>query len=309
MKKIVVLLSALLVLGIGFVCYMTFFHDASDVPANEDAQNTQATADVTDIESQPTDETTFIISDQLWDVSWEEYEAMSPSQKELFFDRFDSWEDFDQWMQHAKQEPAPWENGGKAPQAYTWEEYEALSPELKERFYDCFGSAEAFDLWLQEAQKQVYLPWQDGGKQPWEYTWEEYEALTTAQKEAFYDVFGSKETFDTWMRAACGVTEPTYSWDADGKKPEEYTWTEYEALTPAEKEAFFDYFGSVEAFDAWLETAQNAYNECPWENGGKRPWEYTWEEYEALNPVQKELFFDSFQSLDDFMAWMERVNP
>lgn len=308
MKKIIVFLSVLLVLEMGFVCYMTWFRGDADMPEIEDTQNTQA-AEVTATDSQPTVETASVIDERLWNVTWEEYEAMSPSEKELFFDSFGSVEDFDRWMQHAKQEPVPWENGGKQPEEYTWEEYEALSPSLKELFFDYFTTHEDFDAWLQDAQKQVYLPWLNGGKQPWEYTWEEYEALTTAQKEAFFDAFGTTEAFDRWMRDVNGATEPVYPWENGGKQPWKYTWEEYEALTPAEKEAFFDSFDSIEAFDAWLETAQNAYNECPWENGGKQPWEYTWEEYEALSPAQKELFFDSFASLDDFKAWMERVNP
>ena len=36
---------------------------------------------------------------------------------------------------------------------------------------------------------------------------------------------------------------------------------------------------------------------------------YTWAEYEALSPQDKELFFDSFASLEAFDAWMQRVNP
>ena len=309
MRKIIAFLSILLLLEVGFVCYMTFFKTTSDASVTEDVLNTQSAQDMADIDTQPTEENVFMSADQLWEVTWEEFEAMSPSQKELFFDSFASVEEFDQWMQWAKQESIPWENGGKLPEEYTWEEYEALSPAQKELFFDYFDSSEAFDAWLQEAQKRVYLPWADGGKQPWEYTWEEYEALTTAQKEAFFDAFGSAAAFDTWMRSACGVTKPTYPWEAGGKQPEEYTWEEYEALTPGEKDAFFDSFESVEAFDAWMENAVNASLACPWENGGKQPCEYTWEEYEALTPAQKELFFDSFASWEEFQAWMERVNP
>jgi hypothetical protein len=42
----------------------------------------------------------------------------------------------------------------------------------------------------------------------------------------------------------------------------------------------------------------------PWENGGKKPSEYTWEEFNALDGLQQEFFFLWFDSADAFEVWM-----
>jgi len=99
------------------------------------------------------------------------------------------------------------------------------------------------------------MPWEkDGSKQPKDYTWAEYNALTALQKEAFYDSFESAEAFDNWMNRANGGQNPTGTmpWEKGGKQPKDYTWAEYNALTPLQKEAFFDSFDDLDDFDAWL---------------------------------------------------------
>ena len=310
MKKTILWLILVLILLVLFGGGLALLKSHSSAPSTSENISNLQQKPIEDIAAtEPTEAATFLPPDKLWKVKWEEFEAMSPSEKELFFDSFASAMEFDQWMQQVKVEQLPWENGGKKPEEYSWEEYDALSPAQKEQFFDAFSTSEAFDLWMQEAQKQVYIPWEDGGKQPWEYTWEEYEFLTAPQKEAFYDVFGTAEAFDAWMRDANGIVAPIYPWENDGKQPEEYTWLEYEQLTPAEKDAFFDSFDSVEAFDMWMQNAQNVNAESILVNTDKKPKDYTWQEYEALEPAQKELFFDSFASLDEFQAWMERVIP
>lgn len=261
------------------------------------------------------------------DYTWADYEALSPQEKEAFFDAFSSVEAFDAWMQAAhpeentEAEPSeapvllPWEaEGAVQPEDYTWADYNALDPQAKEVFFDAFGSVEAFDAWLQanepqeetQADDMVQLPWLEGGKHPVEYTWEEYEALTPAQKEAFFDAFATVEDFEIWMNGAEQPEEAKYPWEQPGAVlPEAYTWAQYTALTPEEKDAFFEAFESVKVFDAWMKSAQQ-------EGGtfaGKPVEAYTWAEYEALSPQDKELFFDSFASLEAFDAWMQRVNP
>ena len=48
----------------------------------------------------------------------------------------------------------------------------------------------------------------------------------------------------------------------------------------------------------------------PWDaEGAAQPADYTWADYEALSPQEKEAFFDSFSSVEDFDAWMQAVNP
>ena len=106
----------------------------------------------------------------------------------------------------------PWENGGKAINEYTWAEFEALSPELKELFFDAFESFDAFEDWREKEQPDEAAsaeedasfnkPWESGGKAIHEYTWAEFEALSPAQQEMFFDAFETIEAFDQWMQDA-----------------------------------------------------------------------------------------------------------
>ena len=166
------------------------------------------------------------------------------------------------------------------------------------------------------------LPWENGGKQPEEFTWEEFEALTPDQQEAFFLTFDTAEEFEKWMLNVKPETEPTETeaprlelpWENGGKQPAEYTWEEFEALTPEQQEAFFLSFDTAEAFEEWMENAQPEttdvpQSDLPWENGGKQPSEYTWEEFEALTPEQQEAFFLSFDTEEEFEAWLAQACP
>jgi len=97
-------------------------------------------------------------------------------------------------------------------------------------------------------------------------------------------------------------------WDVAGsKQPKDYTWSEYQALSESQKEAFFESFGSELAFDTWYENAQN---DNPWDAAGaKQPKDYTWSEYQALSESQKEAFFESFGSEIAFDVWFEKNSP
>lgn len=53
-------------------------------------------------------------------------------------------------------------------------------------------------------------------------------------------------------------TEPT---NTEDEAPELLTYEQYIALTPKEKQAYFESFATVEAFYEWLEVAEEAYNE------------------------------------------------
>ena len=99
-----------------------------------------------------------------------------------------------------------------------------------------------------------------------------------------------------------------YPWEESGKSVEEYTWAEFEDLSAAQQEAFFDAFESIEAFEAWRISAQTAI-ELPWENGNKAIEEYTWAEFERLSGAQQEAFFEAFESLEAFEAWMKEAQP
>ena len=252
------------------------------------------------------------------EYTWAEYEVLTVPQKEAFFDSFENSGEFDAWLSRVSEsepvseyEKMPWESGGKQPEEYTWAEYEALTVPQKEAFFDSFESAGAFHEWENRVGENSEdagtgnMPWEKGGKQPEEYTWAEYKALTAQRKEAFFDSFESVEAFDEWMNRVTASETEKMPWEKGGKQPENYTWAEYEALTALQKETFFDSFESAEAFDKWMNRVTASETEkMPWEKGGKQPKNYTWAEYEVLTALQKEAFFDSFEDVSDFEAWL-----
>lgn len=151
---------------------------------------------------------------------------------------------------------------GTSQKEYTWSEFEELSPEEQDAYFDTFSSSEAFEEWMREAQQeeqaQIEKPWENDGKSVSEYTWEEFEALSLELKDAFFEAFESVEDFEAWMNNAqqeepAQIEEP---WENGGKPVSEYTWAEFEALSLEQKDAFFEAFESVEAFEVWMNSAQ-----------------------------------------------------
>ncbi|MBO5069615.1 MAG: hypothetical protein J6C37_04555, partial [Roseburia sp.] len=132
--------------------------------------------------------------------------------------------------------------------------------------------------------------------------------LTGAQQIAFQNSFESAEAFDEWMNEVQEVTQ-TNPWENGEKKPSDYTWEEFNALTGAQQIAFQNSFESVEAFDEWLQEAQFGDTDNPWENGGKQPKDYTWKEFEALTPAQQMAFQRSFGSIEEFEKWLTANQP
>ncbi len=111
-----------------------------------------------------------------------------------------------------KYKPLPWENWGKLPDEYTLEEYEMLSDEQKQAFAEWFDSVEKFEEWWNKVHSSdsdndivIKNPWEElGAKQPWEYTWAEFKALSAEQQEMFFDWFASAEDFQIWMDSVTG---------------------------------------------------------------------------------------------------------
>lgn len=224
-------------------------------------------------------------------------------------------------------------NWGKAPEDFSLSEYEALSPEDKDAFFESFETPEAFESWLISVggvmvpeTTVVTLPWGDDEKSPEDYTWEEFLALSEVQKDAFYESFDSPEDYEAWMDAnrptEPQVTEPPETVPQVFEKPlTEYTWEEFLAMSEEEQDSFFRQFESTEAFEAWMNAVKPAETEPaqppvettepenPWESGEKDAQEYTWEEFLALSPEEQEQFFLSFETSEEFEAWMNRVNP
>lgn len=198
----------------------------------------------------------------------------------------------------------------------TWEEYLALSLEEQDTFYLQFSSREDFELWMQQVKPsemtEPLLKWDEAGKNPNEYTWEEYSLLTAEAKEAFYQWFDSRDAFEEWMKRVSDTEdqENTVSWDKVEKQPSEYTWAEYQALSPEEQEKFYQWFASVEAFESWLEREKPAATEetiPEWNKAGKLPDEYTWEEYQLLSNEEKDAFYNWFEAAWAFENWKLRA--
>ena len=251
------------------------------------------------------------------EYTWEEYQALSIAARESFYLWFDSADAFNQWVNAVKpvQEvvvTAPWDKSGKKPSEYTWEEYMALSGEDQEKFYRWFDSIAAFETWVASVKPLettvTTQKWNKSGKKPNEYTWAEYQDLSAEDQDSFSLWFPTEWDFEQWMAAARAREEETVqTWDKSGKKPNKYTWAEYEALSPEDQESFYQWFGSIEDFEAWMNTVKaEATSAVPeiWTKPGKNPNEYTWAEYEALSPQEQDLFFQWFGSVEAFEAWM-----
>ena len=255
--------------------------------------------------------------------TWEDYMALSPEDREAFYEQFESMEAFEAWLASVKTEGTipfafEWDKSGKDPDAYTWEEYVALSHEDQERFYHWFASGEAFEKWVSAVKpEETVAPvkaWDKTGKKPNEYTWAEYQALNAEDKESFYYWFESVEAFLTWERAnnPVSVVTEVSKWNKAGKEPKDYTWEEYEALSGEDQERFYQWFGSKAAFENWVASAKPKETVAPigqWDKAGKPPREYTWEEYEALSDVDQEKFDQWFGTRANFEAWMVSVKP
>lgn len=162
-------------------------------------------------------------------------------------------------------------------------------------------------------------PWdQPGAKQPADYTWEEFLALSPELQMPFQDAFDSSDAFEVWMNRVQPTNPETnqngYPWEQPGaKRPEEYTWEEFLNL-PAELQMPFQYaFGSSDAFENWMNRTQSAepeQNEYPWKQpGAKRLEDYTWEEFLALSPELQIAFQYAFSSTDAFEDWLYRTMP
>ena len=242
--------------------------------------------------------------------TWDDYCSMSNEDKDAFYERFESAEDFEDWkesVQPTETDPDfQWSDPEKTPDEYTLEEFQTLTPEDQEAFYQWFDSATEFEEWMDAAQaaEDETPVWDRPGKMPTEYTWEEYQALSAQEQDAFYHWFASEEAFLTWLNGAKpNEDEPEEpEWE---KTPQDYTWEEYQNLTPQEQEVFYLWFGSLEAFEDWMNTVKPT-ETIPesWNENGKDPDEYTWAEYQALTPEEQDLFYEWFATRDDFESWM-----
>lgn len=137
----------------------------------------------------------------------------------------------------------------------TYADYLAMTPDRQIEFQNSFSSMEKFTEWLDMVTNTtVYLPWENGGKKPRDYTYDEYEALTVDQQIAFQESFESFDLFTEWLDRATGV-QSEFPWEIEGKLPEDYTFEEFNALSVDLQIAFQESFATFDDFSAWLEKA------------------------------------------------------
>lgn len=259
------------------------------------------------------------------DYTWQEFEALTGGQQIRFQQTFTEEGGFEAWMEQAQtvQQQYPWEvSGARQPADYTWEEFCALNQEQQMAFQQAFEAAEDFDAWMnrvnppetEEATEPAEYPWEKrGARQPWEYTWEQFLALTPEQQIAFQNTFQSDDAFAQWearVNPKEAVSAVVYPWQANGaKQPIDYTWEEFQALTPEQQMAFQKVFQNMAAFEKWLQSVMPE-DSCPWEvPGAKQPADYTWEEFLALTPEQQMLFQKAFAQTNGFLSWYEKNAP
>ena len=253
--------------------------------------------------------------------TWEEYQSLSPEAQEAFYQKFDSAEDFEEYVSMEKEEETTqfsltWDNADKEPIQYSWEEYLELSYEDQEKFYQWFDSKEVFEEWMasvkpEETTVAVEI-WSNTGKQPNEYSWEEYQDLSGEDKEAFFEWFDNADEFNEWVDSVEPEPSPVVvtKWNKSGKDPDEYSWEEYQDLSGEDQEKFYQWFGSIDAFEAWMESVKPEETTASveeWNKTGKNPDEYTWKEYQKLSDEDQERFYQWFDSEDAFEAWMDSV--
>ncbi len=153
----------------------------------------------------------------------------------------------------------------------------------------------------------IELSWENGGKAPEEYTWEEFNALTGPQQIKFQNSFEEFKDFEDWMAEAQAEDDVDLPWVKEGRSPSDYTWDEFIALEGAHQIQFQNSFESTDKFEEWMNEAQEEVIDIPWENGGKAPEEYSWEEFNKLTGPQQIKFQNSFEKYEDFEKWMEKV--
>ena len=253
------------------------------------------------------------------EYTWDEYQALDGAEREAFYQWFDSADDFNKWVNTVRPVQnisvvTQWNDTEKKPSEYTWEEYQNLSGEEQEKFYQWFDSLNAFEEWMisvkSEESDVSVEKWNKTGKQPDEYSWKEYQKLSNEDQESFYQWFGSEEAFETWMTSVKSEENmvEVEAWEKSGKQPDKYSWEEYQKLSDADKESFYQWFDSVEKFEAWMTSAKEGETFAvaeKWNKSGKQPDAYTWEEYQALSPQEQDLFFQWFESVEAFETWMD----
>lgn len=136
-----------------------------------------------------------------------------------------------------------------------------MNDDERQTFIDWLGGYAAYNEWIEEMQSQESPsgestpPWEKGGKQPEDYTLEEYLMLSDDPQHAFRETFESEKAFNEWMNS--NTETPDIEGDDlfAGMDLEDFTLEDYAALDIVEAAAFRDKYSDSEAeFEAWLES-------------------------------------------------------
>ena len=138
------------------------------------------------------------------------------------------------------------------------------------------------------------------------YTWEEFCELTSTEQMQFQNSFENMEKFNEWIQKAQEIND-NYSWKNEGKQRVEYTWEDFEALAPNEQIKFQNSFSSIEEFDRWMQNVQGNIEDFSWNDENGQPLDYTWEEFENLEPADQIKFQNSFESFEKFDEWLQKA--
>lgn len=204
----------------------------------------------------------------------------------------------------------------------TWDAFVKLSPEEQDAFFLKFDTPADFAEWMENAKGKettasgdLNLPWENGGKTPQEYLWDEFQSLSPLQQEMFFESFATQDAFEEWMERVRNGEEIVDTTDLQNtffENPDAYTYEQFINLTEDAQEIFVDSFETYEDFLNWMAKVQPQETEAkdvlPWESEGRSPSEYTLEEFENLAPELQEAFFDSFHSPEAFEQWMNSQN-
>ena len=257
------------------------------------------------------------------DYTWMDFEMLT-GEEQLAFQKTFAENDFEKWMEKVQildKGRMPWEvAGAKETVDYTWVDFSALSAEQQLAFQKTFED-NGFEVWLEAVKPQeaelpaetVEYPWEKyGARKPENYTWAHFMALTPEQQLVFPNAFASMEAYEQWENRENPdkkILNQKYPWLSGGKAASNYTWNDFQKLTPEQQLAFPSAFKDAEAFESWMSSVMPK-DSVPWEiAGAKQPEEYTWEEFEALSPEQQMMFQSAFDNNDMFVNWYKKNVP
>lgn len=240
------------------------------------------------------------------DYTWEEFEELSSENQMKFQNGFEDFEAFEKWMQEAQgSQNNILEENEKALKVYSWEEFEELTPKEQMEFQNSFEGVEAFEKWMQEEQERQSTILAEGNTTLLkEYTWEEFNDLSSIDQMRFQNSFEDIDEFEKWIQKAREDDKNVLT-EVIKKQIKNYTWEEFEKLTPEEQMVFQNSFDDFKKFDDWMMEAQGLDNDFTFENEGKQLASYTWEEFENLSPEDQIKFQNSFKNVVEFDKWLQ----